>query len=111
MIKKLRTLAKGTKSILMMCWALAQARVAMYGKRGALERTHTAAQRGQTGNLVSLVIGVMIAGIVVMQVFIPVINDANSNLSGTEQTIADLLPLFGVLLVLIALASPLMRRV
>lgn len=64
-----------------------------------------------TGNLVSLVIGVMIAGIVVMNVFIPVVTDAANNLSGTEATIAGLLPLFGVLLVLISLASPLMRRV
>jgi hypothetical protein len=63
------------------------------------------------GNLVSLMIGVMIAGIVAFRVFIPVIQDAVSNLTGTAATIAGLLPLFAALLVLISLASPLMRRV
>jgi len=69
------------------------------------------ARRAQaTSNLTNLVIGIMISGIVIMRVFIPVISDAASNLSGTEATIANLLPLFAVLLLLIALASPLMRR-
>lgn len=68
--------------------------------------------RAQTGgNLVNLIIGVLIAGIVVMNVFIPVIQDAQSNLSGQNALIAGLLPLFAILLVLISLASPLMRRV
>ena len=65
------------------------------------------------GNMVSLFIGLLIAAIVVLQVFIPVINDAiaSSGISGTPQTIVELLPLFGALLLLIALAGPLMRRV
>lgn len=65
------------------------------------------------GNMVSLFIGLMIAAIVVLQVFVPVVNDATStaNLTSTQQTIVDLLPLFAVLLLLIALAGPLMRRV
>jgi hypothetical protein len=68
--------------------------------------------RAQTGgNLVNLIIGVLIAGIVVMNVFIPVIQDAQSNLTGQNALIAGLLPLFAILLVLISLASPLMRRV
>jgi len=68
--------------------------------------------RGQSGgNLVNLIIGVLIAGIVVMNVFIPVIQDAQSNLTGQNALIAGLLPLFAILLVLISLASPLMRRV
>lgn len=70
--------------------------------------------RGQMGtNMVGLFIGLLIAAIVVLQVFIPVINDAisSSGISGTEQTIVELLPLFAALLLLIALAGPLMRRV
>lgn len=70
--------------------------------------------RGQMGsNLVGLFIGVLIAGIVAIQVFIPVINDAisSSSVSGTAATVLGLLPLFAALLVLIALAAPLMRRV
>ena len=65
------------------------------------------------GNMVSLFIGLLIAAIVVLQVFIPVINDAiaSSGLTGTPQTIVELLPLFAALLLLIALAGPLMRRV
>lgn len=68
--------------------------------------------RGQGTNMVGLFIGLLIAAIVVVQVFIPVIQDAiaNSGVSGTEQTILELLPLFASLLLLIALAAPLMRR-
>lgn len=68
--------------------------------------------RGNT-NLVGLFIGLMIAAIVAVQVFIPTVNDAisSANLTGTEATVAGLLPLFAVLLLLIALASPLMRRI
>lgn len=67
--------------------------------------------RAQT-NLVGLFIGLMIAAIVAIQVFIPVVQDAinNSNVSGTSATILGLLPMFAALLLLIALASPLMRR-
>lgn len=63
--------------------------------------------------MVGLFIGLMIAAIVVLQVFVPIVNDAaaNANLTGTQQTIVDLLPLFAILLLLIALAGPLMRRV
>jgi len=63
--------------------------------------------------MVGLFIGLMIAAIVVLQVFLPVVNDASSsaNMTPTQQTIVDLLPLFAVLLLLIALAGPLMRRV
>lgn len=69
-----------------------------------------AATRAQGTNLVSLLIGVMIAAIVGFQVVIPVIEDALVNLTGTESTIAAIIPLFVVLLVLLSLASPLMRR-
>jgi len=83
--------------------------------KGALARTMTGESRAQAmgGNMVSLFIVLLIAAIVVLQVFIPVVNDAiaSSGISGTEQTIVELLPLFGVLLLLIALAGPLMRRV
>jgi len=65
------------------------------------------------GNLTSLVIGVLISAIVVIQVFIPTVQDAlaSSNASGTTLTILELLPLFAGLLVMIALAAPLMRRI
>jgi hypothetical protein len=67
--------------------------------------------RAQT-NLTGLMIGILISAIVAIQVFIPVVNDAiaDSNVSGTEATILGLLPLFASLLLLIALASPLMQR-
>jgi len=70
--------------------------------------------RGQMGgNLVGLMIGVLIAAIVMIQVFIPVVNDAiaASSVDRTTQTVLGLLGLFAALLVLISLASPLMRRV
>lgn len=64
-------------------------------------------------NLTGLFIGLLIAAIVAIQVFIPVVNDAinSANLSGTTLTVIELLPLFAALLLLIALASPLMRRI
>lgn len=71
--------------------------------------------RGQAGgrNLVSLFIGVMVAAIVAVQVVIPVITDAiaSSNVSGIEATILGLVTTFIALLLLISVASPLMRRV
>jgi len=65
------------------------------------------------GNLTSLIIGVLIAAIVVIEVFIPTVLDmlATSNASGTTQTILELLPLFAGLLIMISLAAPLMRRI
>lgn len=64
-------------------------------------------------NLVGLFMGLLIAAIVAISVFIPVVNDAiaSSSVSGNTATILELLPLFAALLLLIALASPLMRRV
>lgn len=55
----------------------------------------------------------MIAVILGVSVAIPVIQDSinESNVSGTTQTILELVPLFIGLLLLIALAGPLMRRV
>jgi hypothetical protein len=70
------------------------------------------ATRGQT-NLVGLLIGLLIAGIVLIDVFIPVMLDSinSSNASGSTATILGLLPLFGGLLLLVSMASPLMRRI
>lgn len=70
------------------------------------------ARRAQS-NLTGLFIGLLIAAIVAIQVFIPVVQDAinSANLSGTTLTVVELLPLFAALLLLIALASPLMRRI
>lgn len=69
--------------------------------------------RAQGTNLVGLFIGILIAAIVAVDVFIPVImsSKSDSNASATTLTILDLLPLFAALLLLIALASPLMRRI
>lgn len=89
----------------------AQARIAEHGSgTDALKSTLAADNRAQTGNMTSLVIGILIAGLVIMEVFIPTITDAAANVSGTAGDIASLLPLFAALLLLIALASPLMRR-
>ena len=58
-------------------------------------------------------IGILIAAIVVLQVFIPVIDEmiASSGIDGTTLQVAELLPLFASLILLIAMAGPLMRRV
>jgi len=74
---------------------------------------NTDTMRGQaTMNISNLMIGVLIAGIIAIDVFIPTINSAiaNSNVSGTTKTILGILGLFAALLVLISLASPLMNR-
>lgn len=70
------------------------------------------ATRAQGTNLVGLILGLMVAAIVVIAVFIPVVNDviASANLTGSTATIVGLLPLFGALLLLVALARPLMAR-
>lgn len=65
------------------------------------------------GNIGSLFIGIMVAAILGVGVAIPVILDVinNSNASGTTRTVLELVPLFVGLLLLVALAGPLMRRV
>lgn len=57
--------------------------------------------------------GVMVAAILGVSVAIPVILDVvnSSNVTGTTKTVLDLVPLFIGLLLLIAVAGPLMRRV
>lgn len=63
--------------------------------------------------MVGLLIGLLIATIVVLQVFIPVLDEmiTSSGIDGTVLQVAELLPLFASLILLIALAGPLMRRV
>jgi hypothetical protein len=70
------------------------------------------ANRAQ-GNIGSLFIGVMVAAILGIGVAIPVILDVinESNVDGTTATVLNLVPLFVALLLLVALAGPLMRRV
>jgi hypothetical protein len=65
------------------------------------------------GNIGSLFIGIMVAAILGVGVAIPVILDVinDSNVTGTTKTVLDLVPLFVGLLLLVALAGPLMRRV
>jgi len=55
----------------------------------------------------------MVAAILGVGVAIPVILDVieSSNVTGTTATVLDLVPLFVGLLLLVALAGPLMRRV
>lgn len=55
----------------------------------------------------------MIAAVIAIQVVIPVISDAlaSSNVSGITATILGLVTTFIALLLLISVASPLMRRV
>lgn len=71
-----------------------------------------AATRGQS-NLSGLFIGILVATIVGVAVAIPVINDvlADANLTGTTATVVGLIPLFIGLMLLVAIAAPLMRRV
>ncbi|WP_435125399.1 hypothetical protein [Halobaculum sp. D14] len=71
----------------------------------------TAYDLNQT-NLSGLILGIVIAGIMGVAVAIPVLNDviASANLTGTTKTVVGLIPLFIGLLVLVAVASPLMNR-
>lgn len=66
--------------------------------------------RAQRGGMANLFIGLAIAAIIGFEVFIPIVQDAGANLTGTTGTLADLLPLFAALLLLIGLAAPVMRR-
>lgn len=77
-----------------------------------IKRQFRGTERGQ-GNIGSLFIGVMVAAILGIGVAIPVILDVinDSNVSGTTETVLNLVPLFVALLLLVALAGPLMRRV
>lgn len=86
------------------------------GVKASWHANMAGSDRAQSTNLVGLFIGLMIAAIVAVQVFIPVVLDAiasldENNTSSTTITVLDLLPLFAALLLLIALASPLMRRI
>jgi Tfp pilus assembly protein FimT len=71
----------------------------------------TRAQGGGT-NLVGLIIGIVIAAIVGVAVGIPVINDAinSTNLSGTTALIVGFIPVMIGLMIFVATASPIMRR-
>lgn len=66
-----------------------------------------------SGNIGSLFIGVMVAAILGIGVAIPVILDVinDAEVEGTTATVLELIPLFVALLLLVALAGPLMRRV
>jgi len=69
------------------------------------------AQGGAT-NLVGLIIGIVIAAIVGVAVGIPVINDAinSANLTGTTALIVGFIPVMIGLMIFVATASPIMRR-
>ena len=75
-------------------------------------RSRKAAYDLNQTNLAGLILGIVIAGIMGVAVAIPVLNDviASANLSGTTATVVGLIPLFIGLLVLVAVASPLMNR-
>jgi hypothetical protein len=78
----------------------------------ALNKLRKSGARAQ-GNIGSLFIGVMVAAILGVGVAIPVVLDVidQANVTGTTATVLDLVPLFVALLLLVALAGPLMRRV
>ncbi|MDK2782060.1 MAG: hypothetical protein PWR13_1088 [Archaeoglobi archaeon] len=61
----------------------------------------------QLGSFVGAAIGVVIITIVVLNVALPVVTDAiqSSNLTGTSSTIANLIPLFLVLGVFLAVVG------
>lgn len=81
------------------------------GQQMAVMREEAKYARGQS-NLVGLILGVTVATIVGVGVAIPIINDveANTNLSGTTALIVGFLGTFVALLLLVAIASPLMNR-
>lgn len=61
------------------------------------------------GLFMSVLVAIIIGGGVALPVVLEVIGD--SGVSGTAATVLDLVPLFIGLLLLVALAGPLMRRV
>jgi len=83
----------------------------LHGSAAKVERKKTQYDYNQT-NLAGLVLGIVIAGIMGIAVAIPVLNDVinSANLTGTTATVVELIPLFIGLLVLVAVASPLMNR-
>jgi len=83
----------------------------MDGAAAQVDAKKTAYDYNQT-NLAGLILGIVIAGIMGVAVAIPVLNDVinDANLSGTTATVVGLIPLFIGLLVLVAVASPLMNR-
>jgi len=89
---------------------------------GPIEALRTAAHpqalaadnRAQSGgtNLVGLIIGIVVAAIVGIAVGIPVIQDAiaQANVSGTTALIVGFIPVMIGLMIFVATASPIMRR-
>lgn len=80
-------------------------------RKAAIHREHAKYARGQN-NLVGLILGVTVATIVGVGVAVPIIVDtvAQANLTGTDALIAGFIPTFLILLLLVAVASPLMNR-
>jgi hypothetical protein len=76
------------------------------------DRSFRRASRGQTGNLVSVVVGVAVAVIVGVGVAIPIVNDviAQSNMSGITATIVGFIPVMLGVLIFVATVGPIMRR-
>lgn len=81
--------------------------------KSVFQRLFRSGDERAQGNIGGLFIGIMVAAILGVAVAIPVILDVinDSNVTGTTKTVLDLVPLFVGLLLLIALAGPLMRRV
>lgn len=80
-----------------------------------LEKHHELEQddRGQS-NLVQLFLGIAIAFIVGVGVAVPIVNDviSSTNFSNSmTQTVVEYVPMFLGLLLLVAVAAPIMRRV
>lgn len=72
----------------------------------------TSRDRAQTGNLISLVIGIAVAVIVAVGVAIPIVNDviAQSNITGLTALIVGFIPVMLGVLIFVATVGPIMAR-
>lgn len=78
-----------------------------------IEAEHASYNRGQS-NLVQLFLGIAIAFIVGIGVAVPILNDVIADTTfenGMTETVVGYVPLFLGLLLLVAVAAPIMRRV
>lgn len=82
------------------------------GRMARLMAMASGDDRGQTGNLVSLVIGIAVAVIVGVGVAIPITNDVlnSANVTGLTGTIIGFIPVMLGVLIFVATVGPIMSR-